>query len=123
MDSGHDFKGELHWHVENQSIHRAFINHPILAQLQRRAFKLPETGSRLRARVSTEGCLDMPGPEFDCGFPFCQELMPLVDSHNSADRPALMVQDLVGDMRCYAQGRHAGGNGTPEVMQDPALDA
>jgi hypothetical protein len=49
-----------------------------------------------------------------------KEIMPLVDRSYAGDRPTLMVENLVGDVRRNAETRHAGNAGSPQIMQTPS---
>ena len=41
-------------------------------------------------------------------FALAHELVPLIDGSDTGNRPALVVQDLVGYVRSYAKTRHSG---------------
>jgi hypothetical protein len=49
-----------------------------------------------------------------------QELVPLIDRRNAGNRPALMIQNLIGNMGRSAKSRHSGDARAAEIMQTPA---
>ena len=72
----------------------------------------------------------LPDDAFDVGAPaikrfvaFGKEFVPLVDGSDTGNRPFLMIENLIGNMRRHSKARHAGNYGSSEVMQPPSGDA
>jgi hypothetical protein len=65
---------------------------------------------------------NMSAPPIQGLFAFCQKLMALVHGGYAGDRPPLMVEYLVGNMRGDAKPRHARNTGASQIMEPPACD-
>ena len=65
----------------------------------------------------------MLSPELEGLFSLLEELVPLVHGGHSRDRAALVVQDLVRDMRRDPEPRHARDHSAPQIMQRPVAHA
>src|SRR5215208_5177456 len=48
--------------------------------------------------------------------------MPLVDGSNTGYGPALVVQDLVGNVRSYAETCHSRHHSSTKIVKRPAAD-
>ena len=63
---------------------------------------------------------DVLPPPAQCRFALIKELVSLVDGSNTGNSPALVVQNLVGDVRGYSEPRHSGHYRSTEVVKCPA---
>jgi hypothetical protein len=70
-----------------------------------------------------DGALDVGAPTIQRLFAFSEEFVPLVDGSYTGNRPFLVVENLIGNMRRHSKARHAGNYGSSEVMQPPSGDA
>src|SRR5262249_30608221 len=76
--------------------------------------------SQTATLLSVDDPGDMARPLIKRFLPLGPELMPWIDRCNTRDRAALMIQDLVGNMRRNAEPRHARHASAAQVMQTPA---
>src|SRR5262249_50515872 len=56
-------------------------------------------------------------------FALRQKLVTLIDGGNPGDRPTLVVENLVGDVRRNPKTRHAGHTRSPQIVKAPARHA
>ena len=66
---------------------------------------------------------DVRTPALQSVFALCQELMPLIDRGYAGDRPRLVIENFVGDMRGDTKPSHAGDARAAQIMQPPVRDA
>ena len=74
---------------------------------------------RLRVSCSNFGLdyfTDVPAPTMQRFLALSQKVVPLINGRHSRNRPRLMVEDLVGDMREDAQSRHSRNNRASQIM-------
>src|SRR5580704_4963805 len=65
----------------------------------------------------------MSTPSLKRVFALGQKLVLLVHGRNAGDCAALVVKDLVGDVRRHSKPRHAGYDGPAQIMDTPLRDA
>ena len=62
----------------------------------------------------------MGSPSLKCLFAFRKKLVALIDGGDARNRAGLVIQNLVGHVRCDAQSRHPGNTGSPQIMKSPS---
>jgi hypothetical protein len=70
-----------------------------------------------------DGAFDVGAPTIQRLFAFGKKFVPLVDGSYTGNRPFLMVENLIGNMRRHSKPGHAGNYGSSEVMQPPSSDS
>jgi hypothetical protein len=62
-------------------------------------------------------------PRFKSFSAFGKEIVALIDSCDARDRACLVVQNFVGDVRGYAEPRHARNASSSQIMKSPSSNA
>jgi hypothetical protein len=66
---------------------------------------------------------DVPAPTIQRFLALSQKVVPLINGRHSRNRPRLMVENLVRDMRRNAQSRHSRNDRASQIIKSPTSDA
>ena len=65
---------------------------------------------------------DMSAPAVESLFALGQEFVALIDCRHPRNRPRLVVEDFVGNVRRNAQASHSGDHGSSQIVHAPSRD-
>jgi hypothetical protein len=66
---------------------------------------------------------DMSAPTIQRLFSLGQKFVALVDGRHSRNRPLLVVENLIGNMRRHSKPGHTRNYGSSEIVEPPSGDA